>query len=148
MLCSLGNPWRVWPKVHGPQSAYVSGFIDSHVKIGKKNRRGATLILFFPCNTRIHSTIRHVALFTIISAENLIAPLPPSAVVALFRTFFILKNEKPRVFGKNHVFRILTKSSMFFSLHFFIGKTHMFEHRNLSRNLFRHVLLDFEKRLF
>ena len=36
---------------------------------------------------------------------------------------------------------------MFFSLRFFIGKTYMFEHRNLSRNLFRHVLLDFDKRL-
>ena len=36
---------------------------------------------------------------------------------------------------------------MFFSLHFFIGKTHMFEHQNLSKNLFGHVLLDFEKRL-
>ena len=35
---------------------------------------------------------------------------------------------------------------MFFSLHFFIGKTHMFEHRNLSKNLFRHVLLDFKKK--
>ena len=36
---------------------------------------------------------------------------------------------------------------MFFGLRFFIGKTYMFEHRNLSRNLFRHVLLDFDKRL-
>ena len=36
---------------------------------------------------------------------------------------------------------------MFFSLRFFIGKTYMFEHRNLSKNLFRHVLSDFEKRL-
>ena len=36
---------------------------------------------------------------------------------------------------------------MFFSLHFFIGKTYMFEHRNLSNNLFCDVLLDFEKRL-
>ena len=36
---------------------------------------------------------------------------------------------------------------MFFSLHFFIGKTYMFEHRNLSKILFCHVLLDFEKRL-
>ena len=36
---------------------------------------------------------------------------------------------------------------MLFSLHFFIGKTYMFEHRNLSKNLFRHVLLDFEKKL-
>ena len=36
---------------------------------------------------------------------------------------------------------------MFFSLCFFIGKTSMFEHRNLSKNLFRHVLLDFDKRL-
>ena len=36
---------------------------------------------------------------------------------------------------------------MFFSLHFFIGKTFMFEHRNLSKILFCHVLLDFEKRL-
>ena len=36
---------------------------------------------------------------------------------------------------------------MFFRLHFFIGKTYMFEHRNLSKNLFCHVLLDFEKRL-
>ena len=36
---------------------------------------------------------------------------------------------------------------MFFNLHSFIGKTYMFEHRNLSKNLFCHVLLDFEKRL-
>ena len=36
---------------------------------------------------------------------------------------------------------------MFFSLHFFIGITYMFEHQNLSKNLFGHVLLDFEKRL-
>ena len=36
---------------------------------------------------------------------------------------------------------------MFFSLHFFIGKTYMFEHRNLSKILFCHVLVDFEKRL-
>ena len=36
---------------------------------------------------------------------------------------------------------------MFFSLHFFIGKTFMFEHRNLSKILFCHVLLDYEKRL-
>ena len=28
-----------------------------------------------------------------------------------------------------------------------IGKTYMFEHRNLSKNLFGHVLSDFEKRL-
>ena len=36
---------------------------------------------------------------------------------------------------------------MFFSLHFFIGKTYMIEHRNLSKILFCHVLLDFEKSL-
>ena len=36
---------------------------------------------------------------------------------------------------------------MFFSLHFFIGKTFMFEHRNLSKILFCRVLLDFEKSL-
>ena len=36
---------------------------------------------------------------------------------------------------------------MFFNLHSFIGKTYMFEHRNRSKNLFCHVLLDFEKRL-
>ena len=35
---------------------------------------------------------------------------------------------------------------MVFRLHFFIGKTYMFEHRNLSNNLFCHVLLDFEKK--
>ena len=36
---------------------------------------------------------------------------------------------------------------MFFSFHFVIGKTYLFEHRNLSKILFCHVLLDFEKRL-
>ena len=36
---------------------------------------------------------------------------------------------------------------MFFSLHFVIGKTYLFEHRNLSKNLFCHVLLDSEIRL-
>ena len=36
---------------------------------------------------------------------------------------------------------------MFFSLHFVIGKTYMFEHRNLSKILFCHVLLDSEIRL-
>ena len=36
---------------------------------------------------------------------------------------------------------------MFVSLHFFIGKAYMFEHRSLSKNLFRYVLLDFENRL-
>ena len=36
---------------------------------------------------------------------------------------------------------------MFFSLHFLIGKTFMFEHRNLSTILFCHVLVDYEKRL-
>ena len=36
---------------------------------------------------------------------------------------------------------------MFVSLHFFIGKAYMFEHRNLPKNLFRYVLLDFENRL-
>ena len=36
---------------------------------------------------------------------------------------------------------------MFFSLHFFSGKTYTFEHRQLTKNLFRDVLLDFEKRL-
>ena len=35
---------------------------------------------------------------------------------------------------------------MLFNLHSFIGKTYMFEHRNLSKNLFCHVLLDFEKK--
>ena len=35
---------------------------------------------------------------------------------------------------------------MFFRLRFFIGKTYMFERRNLSNNLFCHVLLDFEKK--
>ena len=35
---------------------------------------------------------------------------------------------------------------MFFNLHFFIGKTYLFEHRNLSKNFFCHVLVDFEKR--
>ena len=43
-------------------------------------------------------------------------------------------------------FRILTKSSDDFKPSFFIGKTYLFEHRNLSKNLFRHVLLDFENR--
>ena len=36
---------------------------------------------------------------------------------------------------------------MSFSLHFFIGKTYMFEHRKLTKNLLCDVLLDFEKRL-
>ena len=36
---------------------------------------------------------------------------------------------------------------MFFSLHFFIGKAYMFEHRKLTTNLCCDVLLDFEKRL-
>ena len=36
---------------------------------------------------------------------------------------------------------------MFFSLHFFIGRTCIVEHQNLSKILFCHVLLDFEKRL-
>ena len=36
---------------------------------------------------------------------------------------------------------------MFFSLYFVIGKTYMFEHRNLSKILFCHVLLGFKKRL-
>ena len=36
---------------------------------------------------------------------------------------------------------------MFFSLLFYMGKTYMFEHRNPSKKLFCHVLLDFEKRL-
>ena len=36
---------------------------------------------------------------------------------------------------------------MFFSLHFFIVKTYMFEHRKLTKNLCCDVLLDFEKRL-
>ena len=36
---------------------------------------------------------------------------------------------------------------MFFSLRFFIGKTYMFEHRKLTKNLLCDVLLDFDKRL-
>ena len=63
-----------------------------------------------------------------------------------FSVFFIITNKKPRVFGKTSCFSaFLWNHTMFFSLHFFIGKTYMFEHRNLSKNLFRHVLLDFEK---
>ena len=36
---------------------------------------------------------------------------------------------------------------IFSSLLFFIGKTYMFEHRKLTKNLFCNVLLDFDKRL-
>ena len=36
---------------------------------------------------------------------------------------------------------------MFFSLHFFIGKIYMFEHRKFTNNLYCDILLDFEKRL-
>ena len=35
---------------------------------------------------------------------------------------------------------------MSFSLHFFIGKTYLFEHRKLTKNLLCDVLLDFEKK--
>ena len=36
---------------------------------------------------------------------------------------------------------------MIFSLHFIIAKIFMIEHQNLAKNLFCHVLLDFEYRL-
>ena len=36
---------------------------------------------------------------------------------------------------------------IFFSLHFFIGETYMFEHRKLTTNSFCNVLLDVKKRL-
>ena len=36
---------------------------------------------------------------------------------------------------------------MSFSLHFFIGKTYIFEHRKLTKHLLCDVLLDFEKGL-
>ena len=36
---------------------------------------------------------------------------------------------------------------MVFSLHFVIAKTYMFEHQNLAKNLFCHVLFNFGKRL-
>ena len=39
------------------------------------------------------------------------------------------------------------KSYHNFQPSFFIGKTYMFEHRKLTKNLFYNVLLDFEKRL-
>ena len=44
-------------------------------------------------------------------------------------------------------FRIFMKSYDIFQPSFFIGKRHIFEHRNLSKILFCHVLLDFEKKL-
>ena len=44
-------------------------------------------------------------------------------------------------------FRIFMKSYDVFQPSFFIGKTYMFEHRKLTKNLFCDVLLDFEKRL-
>ena len=44
-------------------------------------------------------------------------------------------------------FRILMKSYDIFQPSFFIGKTDMFEHRKLTKEIFCHVLLDFEKRL-
>ena len=88
----------------------------------------------------------HVAQFTIISAENLIAPLPPSAAEALFNYFSVYKQNLG--YSEKIVFSaFLWTHTMFFSLHFFIGKTFMFEHRNLSKILFCHVLLDFEKSL-
>ena len=44
-------------------------------------------------------------------------------------------------------FRILMKSYDIFQPSFFIGKTYVFEHRKLTKNVFCNVLLDFEKRL-
>ena len=36
---------------------------------------------------------------------------------------------------------------MFFSLHFLIGRTYMFEHQKIAKDLFCHVPLDFKTRL-
>ena len=52
------------------------------------------------------------------------------------------KKKKKRVFP--HLNEIMRCFSAFA---FFIGKTYMLQHRNLSKNLFCHVLLDFNKRL-
>ena len=43
-----------------------------------------------------------MALFTIISAENLVAPPPPSAARALFKYFPFKKQKNPRAFGKKY----------------------------------------------
>ena len=109
----------------------------------RNNRRSATLILLFSTKKQVHSTACHVALFTIISAENRLRRRGRFLLVLHY-----IKNKKPRVFGKNRVFSaFLWNHTMFFSLQFSIGKTCIFEHRNLSKILFCHVLLDFEKRL-
>ena len=58
----------------------------------------------------IHSTICHVALFTIISAENLVAPPPPLAAGALFKDFTFKKTKNLGYSEKIVFFRILMKS--------------------------------------
>ena len=122
----------------------------------RKSRRGETLILLFLMRKTIHSTICHVALFTIISAENLVAPPPPLAAGALFKDFTFKKTKNLGYSEKNVFFRIRKKTcfSAFswnhmisFSLHFFIGKTYTFEHLKFIKDLFCDVLLDLEIRL-
>ena len=87
------------------------------------------------CKKQIHSTICHVALFPVISAENLIAPPPPSAAGPLFKYLylsFIKKNlgysEKKRV--SPHFDEIIRCFSAFF---FSLAKHICLSNENLQK---------------
>ena len=135
MFCILGSK-GAWAPTHIYVWCYWFSCKD------RKNRRGATLILLFSKKKQVYSTACHVALFTIISAENRLRRRG--------RFLLVLHYKKTKNLGyseKSCFFRIFMKSYDVFSLQFFIGKTCMFEHRNIWTILFCHVLLDFEKRL-
>ena len=131
MFCILGHK-GAWAPIS--KSVWFYWF---SCRRNRKNRLGATLILFFLMRKQIHSTICHVALCTFISAENLVAPPPPSAAGTLFKYFPFKKPKKPRVLGKKPCFSALSwNHAIFVSLHLFIGKTYVFEHRKLTKKTY------------
>ena len=125
--------------LEGLANGCMCGFIGSHLKT-KTNQRGATKAVFqqfamWPCSRLVlqKTELRHRRL----------------RQRGRFLDILVLQTTKNKGYlkTKRGFFRISMKSYDVCQPSFFIGKAYMFEHRNLSKNLFRYVLLDFEKRL-
>ena len=127
-------------KVRGP----ISGFFESHIKI--KKSAWCVIDSIFSNAKNIYSIICYMVLFIIISAENLIAPPPPSATGALFNYFSLKENLID--LENNHMFPHFYEIRRYFSAFIFsLTKKYIFEYRNLSKNLFHQISLDFGKKL-